>query len=948
MELHQMVVSTSGLLEKLYFLFLLCVLNPLSVNCQTRNASSTSRPRVVNVGALFTINSTIGRVALPAILAAVDDVNSDPTVLAGTKLNVMRQDTNCSGFLGTIEAFQMMERDVVAILGPQSSGIAHVICHVANELHVPLLSFGATDPTLAALQYSYFLRTTQNDYFQMYAIADLIEYYGWKEVITIFVDDDYGRSGVSVLGDALAKKRSKISYKAAFSSGGPRSDIYDLLVGVNLMESRVYVVHVNPDSGLTVFSVAKELGMLSSNYVWIATDWLASVLDSSEPNLGTMNLLQGVIALRHHTPDSRAKSNFMSRWSNLQKKGNTSVNLNSYAYFAYDSVWLVARALDNFLDEGNQISFTTDPRLHDSKGSSLHLASLRTFEGGPRLLKLLTMSNFTGLSGKIQFDSEKNLIHPAYDILNIGGTGTRRIGYWSNYSSLSVDSPDILYEKPPNTSTSNQKLFSVIWPGETTAKPRGWVFPNNGKPLRIAVPNRATYKDFVSKGGPKGAKGFAIDVFEAAVALLPYAVPFTYELYGDGVRNPTYNDIVSMVADNKFDAAVGDVTIVTNRTRIVDFTQPYIGSGLVVVAPVKEIEKSPWAFLKPFTIQMWLVTGAFFLLVGTVIWILEHRMNSEFRGPPRQQLMTVFWFSFSTMFFSHRENTVSTLGRSVLIIWLFVVLIINSSYTASLTSILTVQQLSSRIEGIESLISSNERIGIQDGSFAKNYMIEELNIAESRIISLKNTDEFINALQLGSAGGGVAAIVDELPYIEIFLSITKCKFKTVGPEFTKSGWGFAFQRDSPLAVDLSTAILQLSENGELQRIHDKWLARTLCTTQATDLINSNRLSLDSFWGLFLICGISCFITLVVFFLRVLCQFRKYGTDTDKEEGESSEIGKDELTPRRSNRTTSFKGLIDFVDKKETEVKNKLKKKMSDSRQLEEGQQSSPGSWTTPS
>ncbi|KAI3986649.1 hypothetical protein MKX01_014187 [Papaver californicum] len=272
------------------------------------------------------------------------------------------------------------------------------------------------------------------------------------------------------------------------------------------------------------------------------------------------------------------------------------------------------------------------------------------------------------------------------------------------------------------------------------------------------------------------------------------------------------------------------------------------------------------------------------------------------------------------MFFAHRENTVSALGRSMLLIWLFVVLIINSSYTASLTSILTVQQLSSGISGIDSLISSSYPIGIQDGSFAKNYLIEELNIAESRIRILKSQEEYLSALQLGPSGGGVAAIVDELPYVEIFLSSVNCKFKIIGQEFTKSGWGFALQRDSPFAVDLSTAILQLSENGELQRIHDKWLSNTLCSMQATQEVESNRLSLKSFWGPFLICGISCFLALLIFFIRVLCQFRRY-------------VPGEEIS-RGPSRSTSFKNLIDFVDKKEHEIKNKLKKKSSDiSRQV---------------
>lgn len=127
----------------------------------------------------------------------------------------------------------------------------------------------------------------------------------------------------------------------------------------------------------------------------------------------------------------------------------------------------------------------------------------------------------------------------------------------------------------------------------------------------------------------------------------------------------------------------------------------------------------------------------------------------------------------------------STLGRMILIIWLFVVLIINSSYTASLTSILTVQQLASNIKGIDTLIASNVPIGFQVGSFAENYMSEELGISKSRLVALGSPEEYAMALERGT----VAAVVDERPYIELFLS-TYCKFSIVGQEFTKSGWGF--------------------------------------------------------------------------------------------------------------------------------------------------------------
>lgn len=127
----------------------------------------------------------------------------------------------------------------------------------------------------------------------------------------------------------------------------------------------------------------------------------------------------------------------------------------------------------------------------------------------------------------------------------------------------------------------------------------------------------------------------------------------------------------------------------------------------------------------------------------------------------------------------------STLGRMVLLIWLFVVLIITSSYTASLTSILTVQQLAPSIRGIDSLITSNDHIGFQVGSFAENYLSDELNIAKSRLVPLGSPEEYADALSRGR----VAAIVDERPYVDLFLS-KYCMFQSVGPEFTKSGWGF--------------------------------------------------------------------------------------------------------------------------------------------------------------
>lgn len=876
------------------------------------NANISDRPSVVNIGAILAFDSAVGEVAKVAIEAAIEDVNSNPEILGGTKLNVTMHNSNYSGFLGIAEALQFMESDTVAIIGPQSSVIAHVISSVATELQVPLLSFSATDPTLSSLQFPFFVRTTQNDFHQMAAVSDIVEYYGWREVVAVYVDDDYGRNGIASLADQLELRRCSISYKAPLTSEANRTEITNVLVKVALTESRVIIVHTYPSWGLDVFSVAKHLEMMDSGYVWIATNWLSTVLDTESPlPYEKIEDIQGIITLRMYTPESELKTNFVSNWKKLtRKEANGSFGLNTYGLYAYDTVWILAHAINDFFNKGGIITFSNDTRLSDLRNGSLNLNALSIFDGGNSLLENVLNVNFTGLTGLVRFSNDRSPINPAYEVINVIGTGVRLIGYWSNHSKLSKSPPD--YSSPPNNFDTNEQLHGVIWPGQTSDKPRGWVFPNNGKELRIGVPNRVSYREFIAlMPGTDTFKGYCIDVFTAALSLLPYPVPYKLIPFGDGKNNPSCTELVQQMTAGEYDAGVGDIAIITNRTKLVDFTQPFIESGLVVVTPIRKMNSGTWSFLRPFSPKMWGVTAAFFLIIGVVVWILEHRTNDDFRGPPKQQVVTIFWFSFSTLFSAHREKTVSTLGRIVLIIWLFVVLIINSSYTASLTSILTVQQLSSPIKGIDSLRKSNDKIGIQHGSFAKNYLTDQLGIHESRIISLNSADDYAEALKKGPKNGGVAAVIDERAYLELFLS-TRCEFSIVGQEFTKAGWGFAFPRDSPLAVDMSIAILKLSENGELQRIHDKWLMRSACSSQGSKL-EVDQLELKSFSGLFMLCGIACLLALLLYFLKMVRQYSKYYSEDSESSG-------------RSSSSATLQTFFSFVDEKEESVKSRSKKK----------------------
>lgn len=90
---------------------------------------------------------------------------------------------------------------------------------------------------------------------------------------------------------------------------------------------------------------------------------------------------------------------------------------------------------------------------------------------------------------------------------------------------------------------------------------------------------------------------------------------------------------------------------------------------------------------------------------------------------------------------------------------------------------------------------------------------------------------------------------------------------------SNSGLVQAFPKGSQLAIDFSTAILTLSENGELQRIYDQWLSTSTCSTSSVT-VTSNQLGLGTFWGLFLITGMASLLCCIIYLIRMAYLHKK--------------------------------------------------------------------------
>jgi ABC-type amino acid transport substrate-binding protein len=184
--------------------------------------------------------------------------------------------------------------------------------------------------------------------------------------------------------------------------------------------------------------------------------------------------------------------------------------------------------------------------------------------------------------------------------------------------------------------------------------------------------------------------------------------------------------LVDGVADDSLDAAVAALTVTGPRHRLVDFTQPFYGTGLGIA--VKQDAGMTWwpIITNVFSFRFLGAVAALFagsVAVGLVLWLVERRHNEHF-GTHRQGLGSSVWFSAAAMTQSAgaagEKVPVTLLGRMLAIVWMVASVIVIASFTAALTSQLTLKQLHGTVQGEADLPSV--RAGAIAGTETTDYL----------------------------------------------------------------------------------------------------------------------------------------------------------------------------------------------------------------------------------
>ncbi|CAN8299229.1 unnamed protein product [Cochlearia groenlandica] len=837
----------------------------------------------VNVGVVLDTNATLSDFSLRAINMSLSEFYSTHN---GFKtrivLNIRDSKTTVVGAAASA-LYLIKKKKVVAIIGPGYSMQAPFLINLGNQTQVPIVSFSATSPLLDSLRSPYFIRATHDDSSQVQAISAIINSFRWREVVSIYVDNEFGEGILPYLVDSFQEINVRIRYRTAISLYSSDDQIKKELYKLMTMPTRVFVVHMLPDLGSRLFAIAKEIGMISKGYAWIVTNGIADLMSlMGETSLEDMH---GVLGVKTYFSRSKELAFFEARW----RKRFGREELHNFECWAYDAATAIAMSIEEISNV--DMSFKKTENISRNGIGGADLDDIGVCLSGPKLLQALSTVSFKGVAGRFELKHGK-LEATTFKIINIEGSGERTVGFWKSKVGL-VKSLSVNDQIDINISHNLRRLRPVIWPGDTTFLPKGWELPTNSKKLRIVVPKKDGFNNFVevtkdANTNAPSITGFCIDVFDTVMRQMPYSVPYEYIPFEtpDGKSRGSYNEMVYKVFLGEFDGAVGDTTILANRSGYVDFTLPYSETGVVFVVPVKdEKEKGKWVFLKPLTKKLWLFSAGAFLYIAMMVSIFEYQGNNGFRGQNfTEKMSNVLYFSFSTLFFSHREPSQSVYTRILVVVWCFVVLILTQSYTATLTSMITVQELRPTVKDMDDLRKSGANIGCQSGSFTLE-RLKQLDFNESRLKIYNSLEEMRELFLNKTINGGIDAAFDEVAYVKLFMAKYCSLYTIIEPTYKADGFGFAFPLGSPLVPDISRQILNVTEGETMKAIEKKWFVGEKQCLDSTTSSSPIQLDHHSFEALFSIVFV---ISLLLFLIMLLCKrFRERPQRNEEEEEEAS-------------------------------------------------------------
>ncbi len=291
------------------------------------------------------------------------------------------------------------------------------------------------------------------------------------------------------------------------------------------------------------------------------------------------------------------------------------------------------------------------------------------------------------------------------------------------------------------------------------------------------------------------------------------------------------------------DVAAAPITVTAPRKAAVDFTYPFMASGIqALVLRTNYITHHPFRVVFPFTIEVWTLSIFIFFLVALMLWAAnqydpyewKHTAESGNAAEERAKDFTFWnslWFCASTLFLQSSDHTPrSNAGRCITAFWNLYVIIMVFLYIVNVQFFITTQ---TRYNYAEDVADIKGEKTIKYGTTYKGtdtyHVFKATKSLKSMWHKMNNHHKspYVKNLKEGVAkvrrSNGRFALLGQAPILRYIASQKPCDVDVTGPYLHRGQYAFAVTKDSPLADHISGALEALRDNGVLEELHrDYW------------------------------------------------------------------------------------------------------------------------------
>ncbi|KAJ6638651.1 Glutamate receptor ionotropic, NMDA 2B [Pseudolycoriella hygida] len=471
----------------------------------------------------------------------------------------------------------------------------------------------------------------------------------------------------------------------------------------------------------------------------------------------------------------------------------------------------------------------------------------------------------------------------------------------------SVNSKNIVWEEIGVwKSWAPQKLDirDIVWPGNSHAPPQGVpekfhlkitfleespyinlspADPISGKCLmdrgvlcRVAADHDMTDIDMgqAHRNGSfyQCCSGFCIDLLEKFAEELG----FTYELVRveDGkwgtLQNGKWNGLISELVNRRTDMVLTSLMINAEREAVVDFSEPFMETGIAIVVTKRTGIISPTAFLEPFDTASWMLVGIVAIQAATfMIFLFEWLSPSGFDMklslqtasviPYRFSLFRTYWLVWAVLFQAavHVDSPRGFTARFMTNVWAMFAVVFLAIYTANLAAFMITREEFHEFTGLDDLRLSKpytHKPSFKFGTIPYSHTdstIDKYFPNMHMYMSQYNKSSVAEGIQSVLSGGLDAFIYDGTVLDYLVAQDEDCRLLTVGSWYAMTGYGLAFSRNSKYVNMFNKRLLEFRANGDLERLRRYWMTGT-CRPGKQEHKSSDPLALEQFLSAFLL------------------------------------------------------------------------------------------------